>query len=74
MTHRPYDGEEEGANSAGVTLDDDGRFVMVYGAAKGPYDLIVADSRYAYSDDGFFLYRCGASLIPLQCALIRLGR
>jgi hypothetical protein len=69
MNHRPYDGEEEGANSAGVTLDDDGRFVMVYGAAKGPYDLIVADGRYAYSEDGFSfqdrgraLYHCNVRL------------
>jgi hypothetical protein len=73
MTHRPYDGEEEGANSAGVTLDDDGRFVMVYGAAKGPYDLIVADGRFAYSDDGFTFSDAGRALYHCNVRLYGWG-
>jgi hypothetical protein len=69
MEHRPYDGEEEGANSAAITLDENGRFVMVYGAASGPHSSIVADARYAYSangldftDAGRALYHCDLSL------------
>jgi len=65
MIHRPYDGEEEGANSAAVTLDESGRFVMVYGAAAGRERIIVSDGRVAYSDDGLnfvdserVLYHC----------------
>jgi hypothetical protein len=73
MTHRPFDGEEEGANSAGVTLDDDGRFVMVYGAAKGPYDLIVADGRFAYSDDGFKFRGAGRALYHCNVRLYGWG-
>ena len=73
ITHRPYDGEEEGANSAGVTLDDDGRFVMLYGAAKGPHDLIVADGRYAYSDDGFNFIDAGRALYHCNMRLFGWG-
>jgi hypothetical protein len=62
MTHRPFNGEEEGANSAGITLDKEGRFVMVYGAAMGPRELINADARYAYSDDGFSFTDAGLAL------------
>lgn len=69
MEHRPYDGEEEGANSAAITLDENGRFVMVYGAASGPHSSIVADARYAFSDDGLrfndagrALYHCDVSV------------
>ena len=69
ITHRPYDGEEEGANSAAVTLDENGRFVMVYGAASGPHDTIVAEARLAYANDGLqfrdagrVLYHCDLSL------------
>ena len=53
VTHAPFDGEEEGANSAAITLDQEGNFVMFYGAAAGPADIIVADGRAAVSDDGF---------------------
>jgi hypothetical protein len=73
MTHHPYDGEEEGANSAGVTLDEEGRFVMVYGAAKGPYDLIVADGRYAHSEDGFAFTDAGQALYHCNVRLYGWG-
>jgi len=53
MTHAPFNGEEEGANSAGVTLNTDGEFVMYYGAAFGAKDQINADGRVAVSEDGF---------------------
>jgi hypothetical protein len=53
MTHAPFNGEEEGANSAGVTLNTVGEFVMYYGAAFGPKDQINADGRLAISEDGF---------------------
>jgi len=53
MTHAPFNGEEEGANSAGVTLNTGGEFVMYYGAAFGPKDQINADGRVAVSEDGF---------------------
>jgi hypothetical protein len=53
MIHSPFNGEEEGANSAGVMLDANGDFIMYYGAAKGPGSLIVADGRVAISKDGF---------------------
>jgi hypothetical protein len=73
MTHRPHDGEEEGANSAGVTLDKDGRFVMVYGAAAGPADLIVADARYAFSDDGLSFSDVGQALYHCNIRLYGWG-
>lgn len=73
MTHRPYDGEEEGANSAGVTLDENGRFVMVYGAAAGPYDSIVADARFAYSDDGLEFRDAGQALYHCDMSLYGAG-
>jgi hypothetical protein len=52
MTHRPFDGEEEGANSAGIFLDASGDFLMYYGAGKGPESSIEADVRIAVSSDG----------------------
>jgi hypothetical protein len=73
MTHRPYDGEEEGANSAGLTLDEHGRFVMVYGAAAGPADLIVADARFAYSHDGFTFTDAGRALYHCDLSLYGSG-
>jgi hypothetical protein len=73
MTHRPYNGEEEGANSAGVTLDENGRFVMVYGAAKGPGEYIVADGRFAYSEDGFVFEDAGQSLYHCNLRLYGAG-
>lgn len=73
MTHGPYDGEEEGANSAGVTLDEDGRFVMVYGAAKGPGNSIVADARFAYSDDGLSFEDAGLALNHCDLSLYGFG-
>jgi hypothetical protein len=79
MTYSRYDGEEEGANSAGITLDDEGNFVMYYGAAEGPRDIIIANARVAVSTDGFnfedqrqvlnrlnpFLYGFGDEIFPL---------
>jgi hypothetical protein len=53
MTHLPLNGEEEGANSAGVTLDQQGDFVMYYGGAVGERDVINANGRLAVSQDGF---------------------
>ena len=53
MTHAPFNGEEEGANSAGLTVNTAGDFVMYYGAALGPKDQIYADGRVAVSKDGF---------------------
>jgi hypothetical protein len=53
MTHAPFNGEEEGANSAGVTVESGGKFVMYYGAAVGPKNQINADGRVAVSKDGF---------------------
>jgi hypothetical protein len=53
VTHAPFNGEEEGANSAGLTLDVKGDFVMYYGAAIGPRDQINADGRVAVSHDGY---------------------
>jgi hypothetical protein len=53
MTHAPFNGEEEGANSAGLTVNTEGDFVMYYGAAVGPKDQINADGRVAVSKDGF---------------------
>jgi hypothetical protein len=73
MTHRPYDGEEEGANSAGMYLDEKGQFVMVYGAAKGPHDLIVADARYAFSDDGLKFTDAGRALYHCNIRLYGWG-
>jgi hypothetical protein len=53
MRHLPTEDEEEGANSAAVTLDEAGRIVMFYGAAThaGP-ERINADGRVAVSEDG----------------------
>jgi hypothetical protein len=79
MTHRPLDGEEEGANSAGITLDEQGNFVMYYGGAIGKKDLINANGRLAISEDGFnftdrgivlnrlnpFLYGFGDEIFPV---------
>jgi hypothetical protein len=79
MRHSPLNGEEEGANSAGLTLDDNGVFVMYYGGAIGPRDLINADGRLALSTDGFkfedqgivlnrknpFLYGFGDEIFPV---------
>jgi hypothetical protein len=73
MTHQPYGGEEEGANSAGVTLDQDGRFVMVYGAAAGPRNGIVADARYAFSDDGLTFTDAGQALYHCDVGLYGAG-
>jgi hypothetical protein len=73
MTHRPYNGEEEGANSAGVYLDENGQFIMVYGAAKGPHDLIVADARYAFSDDGLKFTDAGRALYHCNMRLYGWG-
>jgi hypothetical protein len=73
MTHRPYDGEEEGANSAGVTVDEQGRFVMVYGAAAGPADRIIADARFAYSDDGLAFSDAGLALYHCNFRLYGFG-
>ena len=73
MTHSPYGGEEEGANSAGVTLDHDGRFVMVYGAAAGPRNGIVADARYAFSDDGLTFTDAGEALYHCDIGLYGAG-
>jgi hypothetical protein len=53
MTHVPLNGEEEGANSAGITLDQQGDFIMYYGGATGEKDLINANGRLAVSQDGF---------------------
>ena len=53
LTHSPLNGEEEGANSAGVTLDAEGNFVLYYGAATGARETIRADGRLAVSSDGF---------------------
>lgn len=53
MTYSPFHGEEEGANSAGVTLNSNGDFVMYYGAAMGPRAEIHADGRSAISQDGY---------------------
>jgi hypothetical protein len=73
MTHRPYDGEEEGANSAAVTLDENGRFVMVYGAASGPESSIVADARFAYSEDGLHFADAGLALDHCNLSLYGAG-
>jgi hypothetical protein len=53
VSHLPTDGEEEGANSAAVALDDTGQFVMFYGAATQitPHS-INADGRVATSSSG----------------------
>lgn len=59
ITYAPFNGEEEGANSAGVTLDATGQFVMVYGAAQGRSSIIVADGRVALSDDGLHFTDAG---------------
>lgn len=70
--------EVDGANSAGITLDDDGKFVMYYGGASGRRDLLTSDGRLAVSDDGFhftdqglvmhhlnpFLYGFGDEIFP----------
>jgi hypothetical protein len=73
MEHRPYDGEEEGANSAAITLDENGRFVMVYGAASGPHSSIVADARYAYSDNGLDFTDAGRALYHCDMSLYGAG-
>ena len=79
MTYLPFNGEEEGANSAGIYLDSNKKFVMYYGAAKGSGSVIRADGRVAVSDDGFnyldekkvlnhlnpFLYGFGDEIFPL---------
>jgi hypothetical protein len=53
MTHVPNAGEEEGANTAAVALDEEGRFVMFYGAATEiDPENINADIRVATSTDG----------------------
>jgi len=53
LTHSPFNGEEEGANSAGVTDRPIGNFVMYYGGAMGEREIIRSDGRLAVSDDGF---------------------
>jgi hypothetical protein len=87
MTYSRYDGEEEGANSAGITLDSEGTFVMYYGAAEGPRDIIIANARVARSSDGLnfvdekevlnrlnpLLYGFGDEIFPLA-ALTHKGK
>ncbi len=79
ITHAPNNGEEEGANSVAVTLDAEGNFVMFYGGAVGPRDIINANGRLAISTDGFkfvdhgivlhhlnpFVYGFGDELFPV---------
>jgi hypothetical protein len=78
LTYSPLGGEEEGANSGGITLSEDGKFILYYGAAKGEKETIRADGRVAVSEDGFhftdqgrvlnhinpFLYGFGDELFP----------
>jgi hypothetical protein len=79
MTHSPLSHEEEGANSAGITLDQQGNFAMYYGAAIGESDTTInANGRLAVSQDGFnftdkgivinrlnpFLYGFGDEIFP----------
>jgi hypothetical protein len=53
VTHLPNNGEEEGANSAAVALDETGRFVMFYGGATEiDAHHINADGRVATSANG----------------------
>jgi hypothetical protein len=53
LSHQPTGLEEEGANSAAVSLADDGSFVMHYGAATQFLpDQIHADARVSRSPDG----------------------
>lgn len=53
VVHRPTGLDEEGANSAAVMLDHQGRFVMFYGAATQiNAESINADARLALSEDG----------------------
>jgi glycosyltransferase involved in cell wall biosynthesis len=80
MTHSPLSHEEEGANSAGITLDQQGNFIMYYGAAIGETDTTInANGRLAVSQDGFnfidkgivvnrlnpFLYGFGDEIFPV---------
>jgi hypothetical protein len=79
VTHSPHNGQEEGANSAGLTLDSQGNFIMYYGGAFGEWDLINANGRLAVSEDGFnftdrgivldrlnpFLYGFGDEIFPV---------
>ncbi len=54
ITWFPNDNGEEGAVSGGVMLDDNGEFVLYYGANTEQSDtLINADGRLATSADGF---------------------
>jgi hypothetical protein len=73
MTFSRYNGEEEGANSAGITLDDEGNFVMFYGAAEGPRDIIIANARVAISTDGFNFEDKGQVLNRLNPLLYGFG-
>jgi hypothetical protein len=63
MTHLPRGGEEEGANSAAVVVEPDGRFVMLYGAATEiDRENINADGRIAFSGDGLRFVDSGLAL------------
>jgi hypothetical protein len=53
LSHLPGRSQEEGANSAALSLAPDGRFVAHYGAATAfTVDQIHADLRVAHSTDG----------------------
>ena len=79
LTHSPFNGEEEGANSAGITLDESGNFVMYYGGAVGENEIIRSDGRLAISADGYhftdasrvidhrnpFVYGFGDEIFPM---------
>jgi hypothetical protein len=73
MTYSPFDGEEEGANSAGITLDEDGNFVMYYGAAEGPHSVITANGRAATAPDGLNFTDHGVVLNRLNPLLYGFG-
>ena len=63
VSHRPTGLQEEGANSAAVTLAEDGAFVMHYGAATQFLpDQIRADARVARSLDGRLFEDAGVAL------------
>jgi Concanavalin A-like lectin/glucanases superfamily len=63
ITHSPFNGEEEGANSAAVTLDESGNIVMYFGGAAGPRESITSDGRLAISEDGFNFTEIGGRIL-----------
>jgi hypothetical protein len=70
ITWSPNAGHEEGAVSAGASIDVDGRVAIVYGANTSLDDrLVTADGRLALSPDGFSFTDAGPVLDQRDAAL-----